>query len=196
MPDFNAHAIGTIASHGFRYQTGFGDGTCAQVFYNFHILCAQQFILQHHCHLAPSFACYHGRYGRIKTMSCPPSRIDACEMHGCFITGAYCFTNTIGCKYASAVTGTCGKKLPLMIKGSEVLESIVTHVFCHSQGQFFQARQGFCRQLFYVVYCHAVLFTAPTQGTPHQHGLVYHALVLQLLVYLVEIQQGPAQVFG
>jgi hypothetical protein len=64
-------------------------------------------------------------------MSLPPFRIQACKVIGCFITGAYCLTNPVGSKYASAVCGG-GKKLALMFKWSKVLESIVTHVICHS----------------------------------------------------------------
>jgi hypothetical protein len=55
-------------------------------------------------------------------------------MHGSFVAGAYCFTNTVGCQYASAITLSV-KECFLVFKWSEVFELVVGHVISHSNGQ-------------------------------------------------------------
>jgi hypothetical protein len=55
-------------------------------------------------------------------------------VHGSFIAGAYCFTNTVGSKNTSTVV-LGSEEFQLVCKWSEVSQLIELHVISHSSHQ-------------------------------------------------------------
>jgi hypothetical protein len=79
-------------------------------------------------------------------------------MHGSFITGAHCLANTVGSQDASSVAFG-NKEVFLMFKWSKVLELVVHHVICHSNGQVSKVVLCDTVKLFQIVRRQIVLIT-------------------------------------